>query len=229
MHNFTETQKSSQFTCETHQWLRSPWMKNNRGGVLWPLWGGRRKRTRAISTRRNPLSSKLAEYTRRGSGVHVSHRISRGVCGSSGNGYPGYGLRLRASIAASRRNFNCERWKLACLNRGTKREEKVRCGISRTKLRLSRQVRSVIRADSYISIRLFEPRCVPRRVTSPSWTLMAIMHGYNIMVWCVLGTIVEGNFLSHVRSFILAGWLFVAWYYVGAKARDNDISQFEYS
>lgn len=122
-------------------------MKNNRGGALWPLWGGRRKRTRAISTRRNPLSSKLAEYTRRGSGVHVSHRISRGVCGSSGNGYSGYGLRLRASIAASRRNFNCERWKLACLNRGTKREEKVRRGISRTKLRLSRQVRSVIRAD----------------------------------------------------------------------------------
>lgn len=140
-------QENSQFTCETHQWLWSPRMKNNRGGVLWPLWGGRRKRTRAVSTRRNPLSSKLAEYTRRGNGVHVSHRISRGVCGSSGNGYPGYGLRLRASIAASRRNFNCERWKLACLNRGTKREEKVRCGISRTKLRLSRQVRSVNRAD----------------------------------------------------------------------------------
>lgn len=225
-------QENSQFTCETHQWLWSPRMKNNRGGVLWPLWGGRGKRTRAVSTRRNPLSSKLAEYTRRGNGVHVSHRISRGVCGSSGNGYPGYGLRLRASIAASRRNFNCERWKLACLNRGTKREEKVRCGISRTKLRLSRQVRSVNRADRPF-LYLNQPVPATLRVETSNVSLVGF-NGYYawiyiIMVWCVLGTIVEENFLSHVRSLILAGWLFVAWYYVGAKARDNDISQFEYS
>lgn len=77
--------------------------------VAWPLWGGRRKRTRAFPTRGGwflfPRSALDVHAYKRiwGISVHVSHRISHGVCGSYGNGYPGYGLRLRAADSATTR------------------------------------------------------------------------------------------------------------------------------